>query len=52
MDCQAEAPDETHQLQVIAQRQLRVEAALEQNPAAAVVVKFYSLAASASQSRT
>ena len=43
MDRQAEAPDETHEFQVIGQWQLRVEAALEQDPAAAVVLEFREL---------
>ena len=40
---QAEVPDEAHQFQVIGQRQLRVEAPLEQDAAAAVVLEFHEL---------
>ena len=40
MDGQAEAPDEVNQFQVIGQRQRRVEAPLEQDAAAAVVLEF------------
>ena len=40
MDRQAEIPDEPDQFQVIAQGQFGVEAPLEQDPAAAVVLEF------------
>ena len=40
MDRQAEIPDEVNQFQVIVKRQVGVEAPLEQDPAAAVVLEF------------
>ena len=43
MNPQAEALDETHQFEIIIQWQLRVEAALEQDAAAAVLLEFYEL---------
>ena len=40
VDRQAEVPNEAHEFQVIGHGELRVEAALEQDPAAAVVLEF------------